>query len=417
MRGLLERYRALGDAEADALVARLAAQAGGAGNLDALLEGLLRWNVRIAPVPDFPPEMRAFLGARTPAPPWIDDARVLRAQTTFQRYRLAGLVMLACAGLPACYAQPDIAVTLAGSGKLLSQVRRRLRETVDFSTVMTPGSLAAGGAGLAWIRKVRLLHALMRALALERPPQVPVPTGDRLSDFLLALDWTGRRGPPINQVDLAFVLLTFSWLVVRGWQRLGARLGEAEKVDFIVTWAWIGQMLGVEGELLTVAPGRELAGAKALYEAIREASEAGTEEGGLLTAALAVIAAEQQRRALGMAVLPSLPPPLRAGVEWFLAAFPGWTNDIVISMPRTLIRKLAGRPMAARLWIGRAPFLHWLPGYLMNRAVHWGSTRLNDLRPMALGGVSRTRGVTPLLGLRFDRIVQSERRAAMRRAG
>jgi hypothetical protein len=37
-----------------------------------------------------------------------------------------------------------------------------------------------------------------------------------------------------------------------------------------------------------------------------------------------------------------------------------WIDDALQDMPRVLVRQLAGVPTARMLYLGRAPFLHWL---------------------------------------------------------
>ena len=49
---------------------------------------------------------------------------------------------------------------------------------------------------------------------------------------------------------MAFVLLTFSKVVIEGWNSLGIRPSEDECGDYMFTWALIGHMLGVEAPLL-----------------------------------------------------------------------------------------------------------------------------------------------------------------------
>jgi hypothetical protein len=268
---------------------------------------------------------------------------------------MSGLTVLGCASLPACYAHPSIALLLTGSGRLVVQVTRRLGETIAFLLVMmTAGSLRKGGAGVPWIRKVRLMHALMRKLALTK---AGTRTGDKLSDFLLGLDWQAKFASrkPIDQVELAYVLQTFGWLLVRGFDLLGIELGESERNDHIYTWAVIGHGLGIVEDLRP----QDARAARKLFEDVQAAREEGTEEGRLLTAALVVYIVRAQ-----IEQAEALPPWLLSLYRWQKA----FADACFQSLARTLIRDLAGRQTAERLWVPRAPFLHWLVGLAM-RAV------------------------------------------------
>lgn len=375
-REALDALRRAGDDDADRFVEALRAQPGGLARLADLLNLAVRWyDLRGAPPAGLPAEVVEFI--RTPAPPppdWLPAGAVERAQALFRDCRYAALVVLACASLPACYAQPHIADVLSASGRLVNGVRRRLQETVFFtSTVMTPGALEPGGVGHAWIRKVRLIHAMMRPLALADPGDYQQRTGDELADLLLRMRWRDPSLVPVNQTELGFVLLTFSWLTLRGWGRLRVDLSDAERNDFVLAWAWIGQLLGIRDELLPYVedPARAAQGAEALYERIRAAYELGTEGGRLLAATLGVVFVEQQSAALRDAILPSLPQWLGDLLAAMLKAFPAAADAAAIAMSRSLVRQLAGRATADQLRVGRAPFLIWLPSWLLNQLVHF----------------------------------------------
>ncbi len=396
----LHQWEATGDADADRVVHALLGETADYLRAAQVLEGLLRWDAQ-SPATSFPVGVQDFLaGAAAPMPEWLDPDTVHRAQTLFAAHRFSGITILACAGLPACYAQPEIAAVLVGSGQLLARVRGRLQDTADFvDVVMTPGSLDPGGAGFRWIRKLRMLHALMRALAAA--PPMTGATADTLSAILLAQDWQGRASIPVSQLHLAFVLQTFSWLVLRGWRRLGIRLSDEACKDHVMTWCWIGGMLGIDEKLLPCRRESALRDSETLFEAIyrheqarhdrerkdaaaggREGYDRDRESGRLLAAALIVVAADAQRRALVEAVIPTLGGFMKTFVEWFLRTFPRWSDDVMIGMPRTLVRKLAGEAIADVLWVGRVPFLNWLPGWFVNRKVNWNSQVLNRYQPV-----------------------------------
>ena len=412
----LERLRRTGDGPADQFVQRLQARLGGIDALANELNRLIGWYDLDRPPPgDLDAEVVEYVRDASPArPSWLSAGDVQAAQALFQDCRYAALLVLACASLPACYGQPHIAEVLSSSGRLVNGVRRRLQETVFFtSCVMTPGALEPGAAGQRWIRKVRLIHAMMRPITRANPKEGTARTGDRLADLLMRHEWTNPELEPVSQTELGFVLLTFSWLTLRGWRRLGIAMSPAEEAAFARTWAWIGELLGLRDELVAYAreSGREVDGAEALYERIRLAYESGTEGGRLLAAALGVVLVEQQREALEKTIAPSLAAPLRAIVEWSLRNLPNHVEDIAIAMCRSLVRKLAGEPTARALRVGRAPFLLWIQGALLNDLVHWrGLARVTDPGFAA----SRGRRAQHAFGRSIDAATQAFARGALR---
>ena len=102
------------------------------------------------------------------------------------------------------------------------------------------------GDGLVATRKVRLLHAAMRYMILN-------PAYGHVSDrFDPAPGWDlDRYGRPINQEDLAFTLLTFSYVIPRGLERLGCKLSLYDRECFLHCWKLVGHELGIRQELLT----------------------------------------------------------------------------------------------------------------------------------------------------------------------
>ena len=386
-RAALDLLRKAGDAPADQFVQQLQARLGGVDALATELNRLIGWYDLDRPPPeDLDAEVVAYVRDASPVrPAWLSAEDVRSAQALFQDCRYAALLVLACASLPACYGQPHIAEVLSSSGRLVNGVRRRLQETVFFtSCVMTPGALEPGAIGHRWIRKVRLVHAMMRPITRAHPTEGTARTGDRLADLLMRHEWKKPELMPVSQTELGFVLLTFSWLTLRGWRALGIRMAPAEEAAFVRTWAWIGQLLGLDERFTGYAreQGREVEGAREMYEAIRIAYEDGTEGGRLLAAALGVVLVDQQREALEKTIAPSLPAWLGAIVKWMLTNRPRHVEDIAIAMSRSMVRKLSDEPTSRALRVGRAPFLLWIQGEFLNDAVHWrGLSRATDRAP------------------------------------
>jgi hypothetical protein len=312
--------------------------------------------------------------------------------------------VLGCASLPECYAQPEIASTLIVSGRLADQVRRRLVETVEFVlAVMEPGALddEGPGGGWAWIRKVRLIHAVMRRLTLLDPQdyQDANPSGNPLVDFLLKREWRRPDSTPIDQLELAFVLLSFSWVVIRGWARLGVRVSAAQRADYMFAWSVIGRVLGIGDERLlprTEAEGRalftQLKSEFRRRDAEFAAAAAGDsrldpdEPGRLLAVALGVIVVDLIRVTMRKTLYERLRLMRLQALQPWLARLleRPCMIEFFLSLPRTFMHGLLDAATAQRLWIVRVPFLHGLLGTLVMR-------RMSLIEPSAVQAAKNRR--------------------------
>jgi hypothetical protein len=184
-------------------------------------------------------------------------------------------------------------------------------------------------------------------------------------------DWSSERDDePVDQIEVAYVMLTFSWVVVDGLRKLRVPMSEQQSRDHIYLWAMVAHMLGVVDELLPRQPGEELEFAQALFERVRggclaagddrlavghelwkepraaHVQRAGLEAGRQLMAVLLVVALDVQR-----ATFPE---------RWRWVQRQRWIDDALMDLPRFLVRRLAGVPTARLLYVGRVPFLHWL---------------------------------------------------------
>jgi hypothetical protein len=364
-RAELEEFRCRGDSAADAVVETFKASQGerGIDELENVLVKLFRWPapVKGADKP-MPQTFVEFLLAKETLPDWFEKeggwARVARGQALYQKYRLTSLVILGCASLPHCYANSEIAGSLIMSGRLASQVKLRLGETGNFlDTSMKPDGLHDGAHGLLWIRKVRLIHAVMRVLIEADPAGLNGrPKSGAAGDALRRIHWRNRSsGRPIDQLEMAFVLLTFSLVVVEGWKSLGIEPGAEEIDDYTFGWALIGHMLGVEAPLLekcrTLREARELSAEMRPLQQGRRSPKA-VRAGRLLSAALLVLLRESVVRE---------------------APVPAWLRWTLPSLPQSLVRHLIGRRTAGELWVERAPLLPRVAHWLMIRLGAFGS--------------------------------------------
>lgn len=196
-------------------------------------------------------------------PPWADPARIARAETLFMDMSMISCTLLFCASLPECYVCPDLAGVLHAAGQLEQHTDYRIRSTAAmiFPVMMQGGLTAPDGGGVAQVLKVRLIHATIRhlilrgdpALAAGSPSVLPplAPEGDSLHQTLYARGWdVTRAGLPCNQEELAYTLLTFSYVYLRGLRKLGIGLCSADEQAYLHTWNVMGHVLGIERDLM-----------------------------------------------------------------------------------------------------------------------------------------------------------------------
>jgi hypothetical protein len=105
--------------------------------------------------------------------------------------------------------------------------------------------------------KVRLIHATIRHLILRGAPvaQAAVPAlpaaGGGIYHQLYAHGWdSARDGLPCNQEQLAYTLLTFHYVFLRGLRRLGLGLAREDEEAYLHAWNVLGHVLGIEPALM-----------------------------------------------------------------------------------------------------------------------------------------------------------------------
>ena len=117
------------------------------------------------------------------------------------------------------------------------------------------------GRGFLSARKVRFLHASIRFMLLnpdKLPSRPAAGTGQddtrTLTDQFANLrqHWDHEAyGVPINQEQLAMVLLTFGYMIPLGLERWGCRIPRPEKEAFLHLWKVIGHVMGIREDLMT----------------------------------------------------------------------------------------------------------------------------------------------------------------------
>lgn len=255
--------------------------------------------------------------APTPAPGWVNEELLAHASRVWEQNNLFILLVLFAGSLPYCYLDRQGIPLLYETGKLTDKeyISQRLYETgLMLSAVMSrggirvdhdiarvhqqvgdaaknpavteiyvrhtpdrhekwslqrdPSTAAAGtesgirggecnryltGEGVLYAKKVRVLHAAMRHMALLENKSGSSQELGRLSKLSQA-HWNMENGVPINQEDLAFTLLTFGYVIPKGLGAWGRRPNNKETRAFLHCWKVTGYLMGVREDLLTDDP-------------------------------------------------------------------------------------------------------------------------------------------------------------------
>jgi hypothetical protein len=324
----LDSMREVTDTPAD-LVAIAMCEGGGYKVFADLVKQHQVWEDDGSPSRKLPEDVRAYLTLSSALPTWINKAMVKEAEEFFLLYGISSATQLSCASLPECYIMRYGTEVLAFTKFLQIDPARRIRETAQMiMSVMCPGGLVAHdgvsvGVGVHATQKVRVMHAIIRYMVEHDPRTTANPADPELRK---------KFGRPINQEDLAFTLLTFSYVAVRSYLKLGVRMTEGQKNDYVHCWNVVGFLMGIREELLPA----NYEESRKLYEAIRAHQAGPSTAGRALTAAL-------------MNLLEDLMPP---GTR---------------HLPVILTRYLVGSETAAMIGLRQAPYLDRIQFWCMLR--------------------------------------------------
>ncbi|MDR7149874.1 hypothetical protein J2W49_001829 [Hydrogenophaga palleronii] len=200
-----------------------------------------------------------YLQSAAHLPHWADATKVARAENLFMSHGAMSCTLLFCASLPECYVLPQLAGVLHIAGQLEAHTEHRIRQTAAmvFPVMMRGGLMSPGGTGVAQVLKVRLIHATIRHLILRGNPaqvrglvprrQMGEPAGmhQAMSDHGWDVD---AQGVPCNQIELAYTLLTFSYVFLNGMRKLGQRLSHEDEEAYLHAWNVVGHVLGIRSE-------------------------------------------------------------------------------------------------------------------------------------------------------------------------
>lgn len=313
----LDQARLIGDPRADVLVARLLRAT--PGRVDAALAALASGAADAEQA--LPQPLRRFL-ADEGMPAWVDRGRLRAAQRFAQEHATALATSLFCAALPSAFTAAKGVGVLAMTGRLRSDLDRRVNETGRFVfAVLMPGGFDDGSAVRA-SQCVRLMHSAVRARVLAsssgRRPDVEVP---------------------INQEDLLGTLFCFSVVVLDSLEKLGVSISPRDAEDFYYLWRVVGELLGLRKEWIP----RDLAAARKLAEVVRgrqrRASASGRE---LLSILVDGIERHLPARGLGL-VAPSVVRYLMGDLEGHLLGLREAARPADVARILPLVTGAAGR--------------------------------------------------------------------------
>lgn len=227
---VLDAFRLVGDPPADQAVEEVFAT-GTVAEVNRLMRTLVRNDM--PPPGELPAALQNYFETTESLPEWADLDAIARTEEFFVRHGLLAILILGCYSLPVCYAADRGVKVIYDSARLYSDARRRVIETAQLLLdSFAPGGLAPTGAGVRSAQKVRLMHAAVRTLLLNRGWDIPT------------------LGIPINQEDLVGTLGAFGFHFMDGLRKLNVRFLTRDADDYIHTWNVIGHIMGIQRSLL-----------------------------------------------------------------------------------------------------------------------------------------------------------------------
>jgi ER-bound oxygenase mpaB/B'/Rubber oxygenase, catalytic domain len=226
---VLNPFRAVADAPADAVVEALMAQ-GGMAELRHTMTFLgdasnLQINIQSTVIQEF------ILNNST-LPNWLDKQKMDAGLAFFWKNAQQIALTLGCYSLPYCYAAADGAQVLWLSERIRNDTFKRLEETGEFLFGIMQEPDWLNGNNATKILKVRLIHAIARYFSIQ------------------SKQWDSSWGTPVNQEDMAGTNLAFSYIALRGLRKSGVAATETEEEAYLHLWNVVGFLMGVNEQLL-----------------------------------------------------------------------------------------------------------------------------------------------------------------------
>ncbi|NPU90277.1 MAG: DUF2236 domain-containing protein [Gammaproteobacteria bacterium] len=204
---------------------------------------------------------QAFIDHAHTVPDWVDWDRIEQARRVSLAFANLRATSLLVSSLVEGYSLSKAAHVLVATGRLHQDVLRRIYETSQMSHNMNvPGGLRPGAHGHRTMMEVRLLHAMVRK-------------------YLRGQGWdVALYDEPINQEDMAFTIIEFDYLALRGMQRMGAELSQDDQDAQHHLWRYAAYLNGVDDYLNTESLDEEIY----LYQRIRDRQRNPNDESRLL---------------------------------------------------------------------------------------------------------------------------------------
>lgn len=205
-------------------------------------------------------------------PTWVDWDKIEHANRVNLSFANVRAIALLVSSLVEGYALSKAAHVLVSTGRLHQDVIRRVYETSQMTHNMSaPGGLRPGAKGHRTIMEVRLLHAMVRKYLNQR-------------------GWdTKTYDEPVNQEDMAFTVIEFDYLAIRGMERMGVTLKPDDKEAIHHLWRYAARLNGVDDALSTQSLDEEIY----QYNRIRERQYSPNEESRMLATAVITALAGQ----------------------------------------------------------------------------------------------------------------------------
>ncbi|WP_067440523.1 oxygenase MpaB family protein [Nocardioides jensenii] len=219
-----------GDPLADAFVADFATIGHGRGM--RMLRQACREGVDA--VEGAPASLRALFAQLDAVPAWVDLARINRDSRQLARYTRQAGIVLGAASLVSGYANSAASRPLELTGRYVENAGMRTIEVGSWLLAINADhGLERDRPGFELTVRVRIIHALVRRQLLDSP------------------DWdTDAWGVPICQSYLAYTLIEFCLIPLRGMRAIGAPYLPHEVDAYYETWRYVGHLLGIDPSLL-----------------------------------------------------------------------------------------------------------------------------------------------------------------------
>ncbi|QIX26322.1 DUF2236 domain-containing protein [Nocardioides sp. JQ2195] len=221
-----------GDPLADAFVADFASIGHGKGMR------MLRTACRegIDAVPEAPESLTALFAGLDDVPDWVDLPSIYRGSRHFARYTRQSGIVLGAASLVSGYANSAASRPLELTGRYVENAGMRTIEVGSWLLAINQqGGLDRFSEGFELTVRVRIIHALVRQHLRQSP------------------EWDDAAwGVAIPQAFLAYTLIEFCLIPLRGMRAIGAPYLPREVDTFYAMWRYIGHLLGIREDLLPV---------------------------------------------------------------------------------------------------------------------------------------------------------------------